>query len=153
MNRISESVIRAVSYGQFGGPFWTNGRIASGDEAPTAEYPGIDALDVLFRRHDQAYAVARQSPDAVDLRRASDIILLRDLAFGLAGARIPVRGRIYRVLALAGMSLKITVDGLLLALDGGTVNRQPGRNDGTAALARLPASIGNAGPFGGLGAY
>jgi hypothetical protein len=77
------------TYGNYGGPRYSDGYVLQPGEEPPLTTPPIDPLDSLFRQHDQAY-------DSLDplVRARADIQLIRDIA-ALPDAALSAEGHLY----------------------------------------------------------
>jgi hypothetical protein len=64
--------IPVPTYGRYGGPNWSGGKVVGDDEPGNYTVPPEDALDRLFRRHDKAY----DQPDTL-LRAEADLLLIQ----------------------------------------------------------------------------
>jgi len=78
------------TYGNYGGPNYTNGRVLQPGEVTPLTTPPVDALDALFREHDRAYG---KSSDPLFLSHA-DLDLIRGIA-GLSDAQMSDEAHLY----------------------------------------------------------
>ncbi|WP_377119594.1 hypothetical protein [Microvirga arabica] len=78
------------TYGNYGGPNYTDGRVLQPGEVTPLTTPPVDALDALFREHDRAYGA---SADPLVLARA-DLALIRGIA-GLTDAELSDEAHLY----------------------------------------------------------
>lgn len=82
--------VEIPTYGNYGGPNYSDGRILLPTEVTSLTTPPVDALDALFREHDRAYG---NSTDPLVLAQA-DLQLIRSIA-ALPGNQLSAEGHLY----------------------------------------------------------
>lgn len=104
-------LVTFISYGNFGGPFWTNGRIAELDEAPCPTCPPVDPLDALFCVHDAAYSASVNEEDGPSRRLKADLDLAVALIYGLkyAAPTLSRYAHAYRYAAIVAILSKLSL--------------------------------------------
>jgi len=101
------------TYGNYGGPGYSDGQILTDPNQPVAyTSPPVDTLDSYFRAHDQAY----DSPDPV--HRAEGDLLLTERIAALPDSQLDAEASLY-----GGLATLFAINQIL------TVNKQPGLLD------------------------
>ncbi len=127
--------IPVPTYGNYGGPLYSDGEILSSDLQPV-DYssPPVDALDALFLLHDQAY----DSPDPL-VRAQGDLAMARAIA-ALPDDAVPADGDLYGGGAiLFGLLQMADVNG-----HPELVSREEAALLSAAAVQDIASGIGNA---------
>src|SRR5215210_8520214 len=79
--------VSVPTYGNYGGPQYSDGRLIPPGETPTFSAPNLDALDALFREHDRVY-YSSSDPNVLaqaDLKLIQGIVALQDAALSGEG--------------------------------------------------------------------
>jgi Ca2+-binding RTX toxin-like protein len=92
------------TYGNYGGPQYSDGQLIEPGEVPTFAAPHLDALDERFREHDLVY---HSSSDPNDLAQA-DLLLLRGIA-ALPDAALSGEGHLYAGVTTLALLASIAV--------------------------------------------
>jgi Ca2+-binding RTX toxin-like protein len=82
--------VSVPTYGNYGGPLYSDGRLIPPGETPTFSAPHLDLLDALFREHDRVYY---SSSDPNELAQA-DLLLIRGIA-ALPDSALSGEGHLY----------------------------------------------------------
>src|SRR5215218_8954337 len=78
------------TYGNYGGPNYSDGRVVSPIEVPPFASPPVDSLDALFEAHDRAYSATH---DRLAFAQA-DVQLIRGIA-SLSDSQLSGEGHLY----------------------------------------------------------
>jgi hypothetical protein len=125
--------LRIPTYGKYGGPDYSGGRLLREGETPSFTIKPIDPLDRLFRQHDMEILEAESSLDQakVDLRLIKGILKLSDDAVSGEGdlyAGAAILAMIGRIIVtdrhpevLAAINLPKTIDKAVSLIEQGSI--------------------------------
>jgi len=124
------------TYGEYGGPNWTGGKVVGDDETGNYAVPPKDRLDALFRKHDMAY----DQPNTF-LRAVADRVLIERIlkqpedavtGEGDLYAGGAVFAMLYQIIVvndrpevLIGLDIKKVVQGAIDRIEQGSINPDP----------------------------
>lgn len=125
--------LRIPTYGKYGGPDYSGGKLLREGETPSFTAKPIDMLDKLFRKHDMAVLEADSSLDQAkaDLHLIKGILKLSDDAVSGEGdlyAGAAILAMIGRIIVtdrhpevLAGINLSKTIDKAVSLIEQGSI--------------------------------
>lgn len=106
-----EGGLEVPTYGNYGGPSYSDGHVITEGETPTFTVEPVDALDALFRDHDIASVGAPPGTEA-----AGDIALLDGIA-GLTDDALTPEGQLYAGVATLAILGRMVARGQADLLD------------------------------------